>query len=392
MQLDDIVCNVSIDGKPWIEFGGRVRSFTLFERMNYAVPACELVLEDTAGYISRDILLYEGAVLNVDWGSPVAEPYVMSLEFRVSGIIHINTGQSVAYAILGYMNVPKWLLGGTSKRYTGSSDAVMQMLADESGMRVFADPSPANDEQTWRCQAEARCVFARRIASHGFVSDTSVMAMAPTVRRRLPDSLLWAYYKDLNNVSSMPPEAIFTYGEPNIGRSPPIYPISSYHPRTTSGLYGMMKGYRQQIVDQNVISPPSDRSLDIKDRVNVRLKAPVLQHHQRLDGDAGSPRTRHGTVLTGNTHAMYNKAWYQNTRGIRIMTGVRMDVLVPVPTVAELMDPVEVRIANTEVGSAKSEHSVLSYDGKYIVTGRVTLIEGSTYMEKIMMARESTMV
>ena len=391
MQLDDLICHVSIDGKPWIEFGGRVRSFTLFERMNYAAPACELVLEDTAGYVSREILLYEGAVLRVDWGVESIAPYQMALEFRVSGITHINTGQSVAYFISAYMNVPEWLLGGTSKSYTGASHTVLRMLAEESGMQLLAD-TPASDAQTWRCQSEARCVFARRIASHGYVSESSLMVMAPAVRRRAPDSQLWIAYRDLNHVASLDPEAVFTYGTPDVGKQPPIYPITSYHPRTTSGLYGMMKGYRQQVVDQSVISPPSDRTLDIKDRAMVRLKAPSLQYNPQLDRAAGAPRTRHGTVLTGNTHAMYNKARYQNLRGLRALTAVRMDVLVPLPTIVELLDPVEVRIANTEVGTARTDHSVLSYDGKYIVTGRVTRIEGSTYAEKIMMARESTLV
>ena len=375
MQVDDLTYNVSFEKSgPWGNVGSSIVSIRIYERQDYGIIACDVELEDAANYFGNTVFVEEGDVMTLNWG---IQPDLETRDFRVAQITQKVRNNVVFYQVIGYANSPEWFLGGTTKSYDMPTCDVIKMLAKESGLD--SDIDRTNDKQCWRGLAERRCIFARRLAQRGFINSESLMALHTSFDKVL--------YKNLNAIDVTNPTSIFAYGQFQINDdvNVPVYPITSYRPVLRGGIHTLQMGYRQQVIDQGI---EKDSSFERQDRVQVRRRANTLLHNFELDEKVGSLPTSTGILTSGNVHDTYNHAQYQNARGMKLLMTCRIEVLTFVPTEVQIFDPIEIKLAGVDRGAGVEKASG-TYDGGYLVYGRIIQISGSRYAEKLLGCRES---
>ena len=380
MQVDDLTYNVSFEGTPWGNLGSSIVSINVFQRHDYAVPVCTVLLEDAANYLGNVIFVREGAKMTLSWG---IQPDLETQDFRVAQITQKIRNNVVFYEVIGYADISEWFLGGTTKHYDMPTFRVISTIANEVGLQ--SDVDSTNDKQCWRGLAERRCIFARRLAQRGFIDSNSLMALHTTFDKVL--------YKNLNAIDVTSPVAIFAYGQFQVNDdvNAPVYPVMSYRPVLRGGIHILQEGYRRQMIDQGIekdFSQENDYRFARQDRVQIRKRADNLLHSFELDEKVGSLPTSTGILTSGNVHDTYNHAQYQNARGMKLLMTCRIEVLTFVPTEVQIFDPIEIKLAGVDRGAGVEKASG-TYDGGYLVYGRIIQISGSRYAEKLLGCRES---
>ena len=348
MQVDDLTYNVLFEGTPWGNLGSSIVSINVFQRHDYAVPVCTVLLEDAANYLGNTVFIEEGKLMTLNWG---VQPDLETRDFRVAQITQKMHNNVVFYEIAGYADIPEWFLGGTTKYYDMTTADAIKTTASEVGLQ--SDVDSTNDKQCWRGLAERRCVFARRLAQRGFIDSESLMALHTSFDKVL--------YKNLNAIDVTSPVAIFAYGQFQVNDdvNVPVYPITSYRPVLRGGVHTLQEGYRRQMIDQGI---EKNSSFERQDRVQVRRRADSLLHNFELDGKVGSLPTSTGILTSGNVHDTYNHAQYQNARGMKLLTTCRIEVLTFVPTEVQIFDPIEIKLAGVDRGAGVEKASG-TYDG-----------------------------
>jgi hypothetical protein len=275
-------------------------------------------------------------------------------KFKVHNWTKVPNGQGFTYNIDGYWDAPMWFAGTSNKGIQGTSGSVIAKIAQMTGLKVYW-PAVGTDFMTWFPGNSTFGEFAKEIARHGYISDASHMVLAV-------DSLGYVRYRDIN--ASSTPKA--TLGYVKTGNN--FITITAFGPNTKSGMNNMVAGYRHTRQLQSVIAESEKESaLTFKSP----SKTPILSSEVR--NDIGRGFISYSALDSGNVHKSYERALYQNTR-FNLLYSMTGEFLTPVQTGLEALD-----VISYVEGKDHTEDS-----GTYTLKGKVILVAGSTYQEKLM--------
>lgn len=115
-----------------------------------------------------------------------------------------------------------------------------------------------------------------------------------------------------------------------------------------------------------------------------KVGATHLYMSRNVKADVGEARVRYFPFIDDeDVHKNYYKAVYQNARNLALYSQF-IAVLVPVQTVAQLFDLVELEESVNQADTRLTQRS-----GKYIVVAKGRLLAGSHYCEMLLLVRNT---
>ena len=359
-------------------FAGREFDFSKGNTLNFlhmsestrlGVPMIHLSLTDVSGWFSANPVLGDAVIIRVDitkHEGTTSNNTVTEFAMNYSGGKPSAAG--TVYQIDGYYDCPLYWAGSTSTPIKGTSYEVLSKICDATELTLEA--SGTNDSQIWYPRNEPFYRFAKRVASHGYISDDSCLSMAVSM-----DGYL--YYTD---IATMDEEA-YGFGLYDF-TNPDVYTVVGYKPFVASGTFNQLGGYSFDFVEQSLTRDTNRVFTSV--RFNSNETGALMVNNTVRDALSQS-RVSFAPVDMGNTHEEYQRAYYQNARvsnlftsGLEILTESMTDV--PVLSTVNFTTP-------TEDNQALA--GVSAYAGKYRVTSKTIYIRGGRYVEKFEMVRRT---
>jgi hypothetical protein len=287
--------------------------------------------------------------------------YKYARNFRVLNFKSHPVGNGFQYSINCYWDAPKWWAGSGLAGLTGTSAAVIAQIAEMCGLKQYPKNTKTSDAMTWMQGNRSYSEYAREVARHGYVSDTSHMMLAV-------DSLGYVRYLDINaldqqqvQVSPTPP----AQGTGNLM-------ITDFSPVTKSGFNNVVGGYLNERHAQQADAGSTITGVENEVTLNSDSRYPLVNSEAR-DLVARGPIT-YAPINYGNVHDNYERARYQNVR-FNLLKSLSGQFLFGFQT------PLEP--GNQVVLSQVPDRNASEYNGVYTITQKIVFIQGSSYNEKI---------
>lgn len=351
--------------------GNTLNFIHMSESTRLGIPMLHLSVTDITQWFKANQVLADGAVITIDVTvGPQSTGLNSVRQFRYN--CHHETTSSLGrvYQIDAYLNYPTYWSGSTSTPIDGTSDDVLQNICDATGLEL--DSVGANDTQVWQPRNLAYYKFAREVAAHGYLSDSSCMSMAVTL-----DGLLC--YVDISQMEE--PQA--TAGIYDV-TTPGIVPVVGYKPFVASGAFNQMSGYDQQRIEQDpTVTDPSRIFSAVA--FNPNEGGSLLVNNSVRSG-IGQGHVQFAPIEVGNNHDEYQRAYYQNKRVSNLFTA-GLYLLTPTMSPVSVLDCVNVTVPN-ESGSLQAQE-LAEHSGVYRVTSKTIFIQGGNYVEKLELVRRT---
>jgi len=287
----------------------------------------------------------------------------LTRKFRVQRWRRTPAPQGFNYLLECYQDAPKYWLGTDHASYQGSSAQVLQEIASSCGLGWHDKNSNTSDAMLWMQSNRTFGNFARDIARHGYISDTSHMVLAVDSSGKLR-------YRDINANPS--PRVTVGYQVP-FGGVTDFQQIVDFTPMTNSGTTNAIGGYAHS----RYVQPVADGSSSIdqlEDELQFTPDAKYLLLSQDVRTKMGSGSVSFAPIDFGNTHDNYERAFYQNSR-YNLLNSLAGEFLFPFQTAWEPFDNFSLALP--------AELDSTQYGGEYTVRDKIIFIQGSTYNEKI---------
>lgn len=368
MQINELSYKVYIgkDRTEWPEAVAPINRITIFERVLYAVAAAEIVIHDAVGVIGKKFDLKDGTEVQLEIS---ARPGLVDKWDMLVAKVHSIDGQ--LYRITLVENQPKWFYAANIGSFKGTSSALIKKLASDCSLEATVDDT--SDSQVWLGFGRKNYVFARQSGLRGYVSDKSLMCLAYYRKRLL--------YKDLNAIDTSKPETSFRWSPPQDG-SKRILTLSSVESISTSGIDNARAGYRRTLIDQEAQTFKETK----QENVEVKKRTPQTQISSEVRGKIDKAPTMMAPLSSDNTHKKYNRALYQNLRGLFLLhQGIRLTT--PFPSKLGLFEAFDVQVGEMGANVAPSNPNKL-LDGVYLLDSKITQVSGGQYSELLVGRRE----
>lgn len=357
---DSIKCAIFIEGQEFaLDAGNALQVLHITASTLFKLPTLHLEMLDVLN-IMPSYALEDNAKITV----VLKGLYDYTREFRVLRWQPQMIGAGFRYVIDGIWNAPRYWMGTDNAGMSGTSSTVLERIAKDCGLSVYETNAKTSDSMTWMQGNRSYSDFARHIARHGYVSDTSHMMLAV-------DSLGFMRYLDANKLTAPKIQASLT-PQPAEG----VLMLTDFKPVTRSGVSNALGGYRYETYTQqgdaaSRISPREDALTYAADS-----RYPLINTKVREDIERGP--IRFSPIDFGNVHENYERARYQNMRYnlVKSLSGL---FLFPFQTPLEPGN----QIAFTQTAGTKSTQ----YNGDYTVTEKTILIQGKSYNEKLVAMR-----
>lgn len=368
---DDIVLGLvigNIDEQYPLDKTG-FKSLKIVSTIDSYIPTMELDLPDTVNFFTERITLADGLPIKIQLGT--SEDDVQVYKFRVHKFQEYKENGASFYRIIGYYDVPQFFLATGNKPFRGTSNSVMQQLAQQNGLEFEGDGS--SDNQVWLPRNDRFCVFAQKTMVHAWASDSSLfkLAVTPTGKMRYRDVFKF-------DPGAKMPTFVNTDEKPGKG----MFQMKDNSSVSRSGNNNIQGGgYGHRLVTQRLES----EFQKTKEKVKFRRLMPKLEVSKEVRGilkaTPGSPGVLHtefAPIDCGNVHAKYWEAEYQNKRLARLFSlGARL--LVEVPTGVEVLEPVRYM---PQYMPGVSEADVKEQaQGVYVVTAKAITVQMANYFE-----------
>lgn len=362
MQIDDLYLTVRVgpDETLWPDDICPIISMTVLIKSIYAVPALDLVLQDNVGVRGNKIKLEDGTALKISFyknGNPE------TFRFRLMRMDPLPGG---LLRIIAWGDEIEWFLQTTSTCYTGSSSEVVSQLAAECGLK--SDVDATTDNQKWLGMRRKRYVFARAMAWHGYANPDSIMRLVYAPGR--------LRYRDINRCIEAEPRAVF---DPTMRarNNCPTYLLADNRALARTGAGNLSGGYASAMQESESLAADYKTSYD-----KVQLPSDYKpQRNTEVANRAGTGTLNISRARSSNTHANYNRASYQNKRGM-LLWDQRMRILTIQQTRLDPLDCVMVYPSRLPT-RANGEAPTTAEDGKYLIDARVIQIRGNRYAEML---------
>lgn len=337
------------------------------ENVKFYVPMLVFALIDSQGMLER-MGLQDGTLITVNIISKGT--VLQAMPFRLYSYHTQQQGESICYTIEAYYDCPKYYLGRYKNTFYGSSSTLMQVLAADAGLSYVG--ATTNDLQLWVPGRRKSCEFARYVASHGYLSATSCMALGVTLRGSL-------VYSDIMNTKSV--GFRLTANQEKGDEDSQAYTVIQSKVSGSPGLGMATGGYNTITVKQTLMDFFNPQSDIARMEVRQQVKSPSINTAVR--SLIGEQRVTYAPIDCGNVSENYNEAYYQNVRLKKLFT-INGEFVLNKPCPLMLFVPFEFE-AMTQKGDADPVNS-----GTYITTGRIIYIKNGVYYEKILASRIGT--
>lgn len=373
MKIDNLEYNIYIgnDAQHWPDQHCPIGAIVIFNKGAYSIESGYVILEDVMNIVGEKFQLSDSTKIRIEINNGKKKTYNM----RIAKVVRIPSGGVMTYKVWVWTDANKWFFDTTTKAYEGNSSDVISRLAQESGMK--SDIDKTKDKQVWLGFGRKRHVFAKSVALHGYASDDSLMRLVYT-----DDKIL---YKDMNQIDTSKPVAHFIQGQfGSQNQSVPVIPIIKHDIISNSGVGNALGGFKGKMIDQEIMKTETKEF----DKVSLKKRTKNQQRNDEVVEDINVGRLQIGPNTTDNTHANYAKAQYQNIRGNKMINETIL-LMTMMQTGINLLDPIKVTLGNVIVGSTGAkENNISTYDGPYIVDGKIISIKGTLYLEAIIARRE----
>lgn len=255
-----------------------------------------------------------------------------------------------------------------------SSADMIGEIAAHCGLQYKSDPT--SDSQIWRNFRRTNAGFAKKICAHGYINESSVMMLAATAE----DKTL--HYRNIPVLFKQKPVAKFVLGNPGqvMPGGLPTYIVEQDRGTSGAGVTNAEYNYGFDMYSANF------EGTDAYNKVKAqKCGSTHLSVNKTVKSEVSLARVQHFPFHDNNdNHKNYYKAPYQNARNLALYSEF-IAVLVPVQTVSNLLDLVEVEESYSQLDTRKTLRS-----GKYIVIGKGRMLAGSHYAEKLLLMRNTT--
>ena len=357
---------VILDGKPLPLEAMRFSGILISQHQLYHLPCGQLVFSDPYRLTNNTYTPADGSELIIRIG-PNSER-VKTYKFRVFHTTTEQEGSGLKCKISFISNYPSWFLksGGSSIR--GNSRDALLAIADRNGLQF--DGVTTSDSQAWLPATESECRFARRIASFGYVDDTSCMMMGVTLEGKLK-------YVNLNsrNFSSNLP--LFAYGAEK-----GIF-CTDWSSRSLSGSNNLLGGYKTAMKQFDPLTALRQSA----SKVSTKRITSSINVNKAISGKVGDGRTKVMPMNSGNKHSKANEASNQNMR-IALFLAQSVSVLTPIQSGVELFEPIQFENYLYD-GKTRNTGVDPNTSGPYLVVGKAIYIGADLlYTERLQFIRD----
>ncbi len=325
-----------------------------------SIPMIHVRVKDAAEWFSKNQDLVDGAPIVV---TIIVQGQSRTFRFRLNKFKELLSGDGVTYDIDGYYNAPGYWLASTSEGFTGSSDTVLKEIATRTGIGEYVG-TPTADSQLWQTTNKKYHEFARHIAGHGYVNDTSCMQLAYDLSNTL-------IYKNVGERTASTSTFLASKYKQN------TYTATDFRVTSNSGIYNAVSGYAEEVR----FTDPVKGVQGLLDKVQSNKLSMKMMMNDAIYKGVDQARVRFRPIGAGNVNESYEKAEYQNRRLANLFS-FGAEIVTPDVTTTKLLDFIEYEVAVPENGT------VNAYSGTYLVTSRAIMIQGINYFEKFEVVRQ----
>ena len=327
--------------------------------VRHALPVCGFQITDVQ-HVFDKIGILDGTPLRivVKSNGKDSRTYV----FRKFNHKRVFSGEAYTWSIYGYWDAPLFWLASSVRAIEGTASNVLQEIASTCGLKY--DGTSTNDSQIWVPRNRLYRSWAKDVADHSWVNDTSCMVLGVDLDGTLR-------LKDVNNLPEPKQKIVgYTYAKDAMT-------AADIQLNASSGLNNALSGYQNMRVSQSVTTDDiwtANKDLSFTPDV----KSP--HYNETLKQKLGRGAVRFGPIDAGNVHLNYEKAAYQNLR-YRNMFSLGVDALMVDTTAVQLCERISLGL-QTEATSQDTPNS-----GTYTITGRAIYLQGANYSEKLGLCR-----
>lgn len=378
---DRIYIEITIDGKP-LDGPNLISSIALLEGCPVLAPSLSMVLNDHGGKLSKELVLTDANAIVVTIGKTPEDLKTVSRQYRSYKVKQLAGQSGPMLHVLALYDAPKYLLEAARESYEGTTDQVLQQIAEKCKLE-FNGPKDFNgraldDRQVWLNVAKSRAAFAQHeLAKHAYMDEFSAMYASLT-------SLGQLRYRNLMDVIATPIEDVKFVIALNIMpgdqefESKEVYLATKTKESSNAGVSNASGNYGSTLIQDGM---SGETRVDSK--LDVKTGAPYLAINDQVAQTVDRARVEYAPIDCGNTHPMYTRAIYQNKKKLALFSE-RLSVIVQDPTEIQLMDPVIYKQADADQSKPVRTTDI------YVVIGKTIFVAGGQhYGERLELARMS---
>lgn len=362
------------------------------ETIKYTVPFLRIDVDDTTFELANERQITEGTKVKARFYRFTDEkrvPFSRFIMMRKPNGQRSPEGTTPQYWY-AFLDTPQYWGKVEQMSLEGTSSDVVSAVAGKCGLTPFVDST--SDSQIWLNYNDTLARFLKKTVAHGYVDDTSTMALACTALHELLYRDLAAIFKNkpkLRIIVGGPVGSFFSRmaasigfsGDGNAYGSDGVREVFGFQdrPSTNAGASNasMNYGFHQHHDDFG--------SLQANTKHKVKKAFPNIHINPELKGKIGVTRVDHYRMSYGNTHKKYVQAQYQNSRGMALFSE-QLIVLVNSLTNVRLFDVVDVRMFRSP-----DDATLLHESGLYVVVIKsASMKNGRNYQEKLVLVRNGT--
>jgi len=326
----------------------------IVESVRVYVPMLSFRINDITKFLTRNNLLVDGSQIEV---TIEIEKYRTVYVFRLFSSDEIIAHGSTAYVIKAYLDVPQYWTASSVDTISGSASKVLQTIAGATGLTY--DGVTTNEDQLWLPLNSKYCEWARQTVDCASTSSTSCLKLAVTANKKMR-------VIDVSKVAEQSP----TQGFSNTDKSVNLSLITDYEVLNKAGFFNASTGYKDFKYIQSFLKPDKK----IKD-VSFTKNSLKMMLNSAIQGSTPQNRVAYAPIDVGNVCSTYEQAKYQNKRLSNLFT-FGLNFITPRPVKSQLLDTVLTDISKPELDG------VVQYSGKFLLTSKVTYIQGMNFYHK----------
>ena len=323
------------------------------------VPMLHLKLTDSIDFVLASNILYDGSPITISIGVP--DIRIDTYRFKMNSFTTGPTSATRLVEIDAYLDNSKYWNYVSSTPIKATSSEAIRSIAEFCGMNFVGNST--SDTQVWYPLNNYLYEFAQNIAKHGYIKDGSCMVVANDIKGTI-------VYKDISS-SLRDADYTVSIGEQVEGS----ILATDFSASVRSGSLNHLSGYSGTTSVQSVLN--SNRRFVAHIVVPRGATNRLMVNATEFDEvQKGSSRVNLTPISSGNEHANYEIAKYQNARlsGAFAVSG---ELLFTYPLDVSILDTLKVVVSNDQ------RPYLRQYSANYKVTGRVVFTDGKQYYEKL---------
>lgn len=325
------------------------------ESVRTYVPMLSMRLIDATKFLTQNQLLTDGALILVTVGiGDVRRAY----EFRLFGTKDVPTGGGTEYSITGYLNAPKYWMESTSKTITGTASSAIQHIANTCNLSF--EGVQTSDSQIWLPHNTRYCEFARQVSEHAWLDEHSCLQLALLGRKVLR-------LVDVSDFESRKPREFFS----NQGGYGNLIPVTDYNVLSKAGFFNAASGYKQKKIVQSIVTAAD---VDLSE-INIKRNSHKMSMNRGVKDSVGQSKVTYAPIDVGNVSPTYEKSLYQNRR-ISNLFNFGAEFVTSKLIESDVLDVVGCDFSKPGVTG------IQAISGAFLVTSKVTYIEGMNFYQK----------